>query len=221
MAWALPRLWRLEHAQGRAIAGCPQRPPGYAQNSHGRGHADLRYRNRRRTQAQHGHGGVRPCVGRWCGARLGDADRGRSRHRQDHVTLAGIAAACGAGRAGSVRLRRGVSPADQDAGATSGHRRQTSADSRGDQSRTDLKGHPGNPAGGRGGGFDSDGLHRAAHLGAGQHQPGAGSGRAADVVRQAQQRAGVHHRACHEGRRHRRTALAGTHRRYGTVFRRG
>jgi DNA repair protein RadA/Sms len=58
------------------------------------------------------------------------------------------------------------------------------------------------------------------HVRARQHQPGAGGGRPIDVVREAQQRAGFHHRTCHQRGRDCRTATVGTYRRYGALFRR-
>ncbi len=59
------------------------------------------------------------------------------------------------------------------------------------------------------------------HVRAWQHQPGAGGGGPIDVVREAQQRAGLHHRPCDEGRGHRRASAAGTYRGHGALFRRG
>ena len=220
VARQVPGLRRLEHArrvgrrERRQAALCARPRPAA-----GRGGGDARRdrRHRRRAPSDR-HRGVRPRARRRHRRRRRRPDRRRPGDRQVDPAAAGARRA-GAVDEGALRHRRGKRRAGRAALAPARPRREPGARAGRDPAREDPGDARGRAAGGRGDRFDPDRLQRGADVGARLGRAGARMRRAADADGQGDRHHDHPGRPRHQGRRARRAARDGAHRRHRALFR--
>ena len=208
----MPGLRELEHLDGAGRGGSSGGEEAEAGAWSGCG-GDAGQRNPRRDHGapRHRHRRAGPGAGRRRGGRLPGAGGRRPRHRQIHAADPAVRQHGPGWRLRALRVRRGIGPPGQAAGATAGLRGFGLL--RAVRKRYEHRGkaHAAALPRRHGGGFHPDHVPARHGQRAGQRFPGAGVRRAADAACEGQRVQRVPGGPRDQGRLHRRSTHTGAH----------